>query len=49
MVEHEPRGTMIGVTDEGYPIVTEDYCCPHWAGTGGGLASVRECFTKNEI
>lgn len=44
MVEHEPRGTMIGVTDEGYPKVTEDYCCPHWAGTGGGLASVRECW-----
>lgn len=44
MTEHKPRGAVIGVTDEGYPIVTEDYGCPRWVGSGGGLSTVRECW-----
>ena len=27
MSEKEIRGAVIGVTDDGYPIVTEDYSC----------------------
>lgn len=44
MTERDIRGAMIGVTDEGFPIVTEDYTCPRWEGSGGGLAAVRECW-----
>lgn len=44
MAEHVPRGSVIGVTDEGYPIVTEDYGCPHFVASSRGLASVRECW-----
>ena len=35
---------VIGDTDEGYPIVTEEYSCPHWVGAGRGLSAVRECW-----
>lgn len=44
MEEKKIRGAVIGVTDEGYPIVTEDYSCPRWAGSGRGLSNVRECW-----
>ncbi|WNX84848.1 hypothetical protein RWV98_00835 [Agathobaculum sp. NTUH-O15-33] len=44
MDEKTAHGGVIGVTDEGYPIVTEDYGCPHWVGSGGPLANVRECW-----
>ena len=30
MSEKEIRGAVIGVTDDGYPIVTEDYSCPYF-------------------
>ena len=43
MEEKAPRGAVIGVTDGGYPVVTEDYSCGHWASGGKGLAGVREC------
>ena len=44
MTENGARGAVIGVTDEGYPIVTEGYVCPHWTGSGRGLSTVRECW-----
>ncbi len=44
MTENRTRGAVIGVTDEGYPIVTEDYGCARWAGSGRGLSVVRECW-----
>lgn len=44
MTGHKIRGAVIGITDEGYPIVTEEFGCPHWAGSGRGLASLRECW-----
>lgn len=38
------RGAVTGFDDQGRPIVTEDYGCPRWAGSGGGLSVVRECW-----
>ena len=35
MAEQAACGAVVGVTDEGYPIVTEDYGCPHWVGAAG--------------
>lgn len=29
-MEKQINGSVIGVTDDGYPIVTEDYGCPRW-------------------
>ena len=43
MAEKELHGEIVGVTDDGYPIVTEGYSCPHWVGTGG-LSTMRECW-----
>lgn len=44
MAEHEVRGAVIGVTDDGYPIVTEDYSCAHWTGASQRLNRVQECW-----
>ena len=44
MAEKEAHGAVIGITDEGYPIVTEDHSCPHWVASGPGLSTVRECW-----
>ena len=44
MKEEQARGMVVGVTDEGCPIVTEDYSCPCWTGSGRGLSAVRECW-----
>lgn len=44
MTGNTVHGAIIGVTDEGYPLVTEGYSCPHWVGSGGGLSSIRECW-----
>ncbi|MFR5011725.1 MAG: hypothetical protein ACLTDI_12600 [Acutalibacteraceae bacterium] len=37
-------GAVIGVTDDGYPIVTEDYSCPYFTGTSRSMPAVRECW-----
>lgn len=44
MTEKKAHGAVIGITDEGYPIVTEDHSCPHWVASGRGLSTVRECW-----
>lgn len=44
MTEHKAEAGVIGVTDEGCPIVTEDYCCAHWKGAAEGLSAVHECW-----
>lgn len=44
MIGNAVHGAVIGVTDDGYPLVTEGYSCPHWVGSGGGLSPVRECW-----
>ena len=44
MSEKEIRGAVIGVTDDGYPIVTEDYSCPYFTGTSRSMPAVRECW-----
>lgn len=37
-------GAVVGITDDGYMIVTENHCCPHWNRTDGGLSGVKECW-----
>lgn len=44
MTKSGSHGAVIGITDEGYPIVTEDYGCPHWANSGHGLTNIPECW-----
>lgn len=44
MSEKKIRGAVIGVTDDGYPIVTEDYSCPYFTGTSRSMPAVRECW-----
>ena len=44
MTASAAHGAVIGVTDQGYPIVTEGYSCPRWAGSGQGLSTIRECW-----
>lgn len=44
MAEQAACGAVVGVTDEGYPIVTEDYGCAHWVGAAGGRTALRECW-----
>ena len=39
----EPEG-IIGITDDGYPIVTGEYACPYWQAGTEGLCSMRECW-----
>ena len=36
-------GTIVGVTDDGYPIITEGYCCNHWA-PAKGTGRIKECW-----
>lgn len=38
-----PQG-VIGVTDDGYPIVTGEYGCIHWQAGTVGLCAMRECW-----
>ena len=35
---------VIGVTDDGYPIVTGGYACPYWQPGASLLFEVRECW-----
>ncbi|MEA5137241.1 MAG: hypothetical protein VB035_14000 [Candidatus Fimivivens sp.] len=35
---------MIGITEDGYPIVTGEHSCPHWAAGSGGAFEMRECW-----
>ena len=44
MSEKKIRGAVIGVTDDGYPIVTEDYSCPYFTGASRSMPAVRECW-----
>ena len=44
MTENPVYGSVIGVTDDGYPLVTEGYSCSHWTGAGVGVSPVRECW-----
>ena len=44
MAEKETRGAVIGGTDDGHLIVTEDHSCPHFTGTSRKMSGVRECW-----
>ncbi|WP_242943102.1 hypothetical protein [Hydrogenoanaerobacterium saccharovorans] len=35
---------MIGITEDGYPIVTGEYSCPNWEAGAGGTFEMRECW-----
>lgn len=37
-------GGVIGITDDGYPIVTDDHACPYWQTGTEGLCSMQECW-----
>ena len=35
---------MIGISEDGYPIVTGEHSCQHWAAGSGGTFEMRECW-----
>lgn len=37
-------GGVIGITDDGFPIVTEAYVCPYWEAGAQGICQMRECW-----
>lgn len=39
----KPEG-IIGITDDGYPIVTGEHTCPFWQAGKMGLCSMHECW-----
>ena len=44
MEERKNPGSVIGVTDEGQLIVTEDYLCPRWTACGMSANPIKECW-----
>lgn len=44
MTDRQVHSGVIGVTDDGYPIVTEAHSCPRWAGGRKGRPDVKECW-----
>lgn len=38
-----PQG-VIGITDDGYPIVTSEHTCPYWQTDTMGLCAMPECW-----
>ncbi|MEM1485512.1 hypothetical protein V6615_11625 [Oscillospiraceae bacterium PP1C4] len=37
-------GGVIGITQDGYPIVTGEYSCPYWEAGTGGTFEMQECW-----